>query len=107
MNEVDMFMTSVAQGGTTTPAIPLDGDLLLGTQLPAGLDATAMTILKSLDGVTFQTIYRDGADKTWTVAASKYLDLKSEGIIAKEIKFVFGTAQDPAVTFQVDALRLS
>jgi hypothetical protein len=106
MNNVNFHNADVLVGETTSAVIPLEGDLLLAVSFPAGLDATAFTVLTSVDGVTYQTFYKDGADKSFTCAAQKNVDVSDAKIIAKACKIVLGTAQDPGLTLQATSLAL-
>lgn len=62
----------IASGATTSQPIDLTGNTLCGLKMPAAFTGTALTFsfCEKIDG-TYVTLYKDGADLSVSVAASK------------------------------------
>jgi hypothetical protein len=88
------YITNTIAAGTTSAVIPLRGMWLLRVVLPASFASTSMKIATSdaADG-TFTTIYDAGADKSWTIAASKNVNVSDLRIIANYFQVTFGTSE--------------
>lgn len=93
---------TIANGGTTSAAIPVQRRMVLGLRTPATLTSSAMTFLGSeaFDG-TFAAIYdSDGTQISVAVAASRSIGLHGSEADAVSawpfIKLVFGSAEGGA-----------
>lgn len=104
MRRIKRFTKTIASG-TTTSAIDLDSMMLLAVNCPAGIASTTFTVQTSPDGVTYQTFYKDGANKSYACAASKNVSVADDHIIANFIKIVFGSSETDK-TFDITALRM-
>ncbi len=68
--------TTIASSGTTSEIIDLRGTTLCGIHMPAAFDGTGLSfeIAPSIGG-TYQTMYKNGADRSEIVAPGKYVEL--------------------------------
>jgi|WetSurMetagenome_2_1015567.scaffolds.fasta_scaffold828334_2 hypothetical protein len=90
---LESFQVTIATGGTTSGAANIGGKRLVGIELPSNFIGTTFSLQTSTDGVTFQTMQMAGADKSYTSAASKNVNLASDMIYANYIKMVAGSSQ--------------
>lgn len=105
MGNLNKLIGTIAGSATTSSAFPLDGALLLEVCLDSGFDGTSLTPQTSDDGVTYQTVQKNGADLTWTVAASKNINVAADQIIANYVRYVAGS-QTGATTIISRSLQL-
>lgn len=88
---------TIANGGTVSTAVPLNGGLPVCLQMPAAFTGTSVSFQGSFDGSAFQAVYVSGAAYSETVAASKMIVLDSTMFLGfKEIKVVSGSAEGGA-----------
>jgi hypothetical protein len=88
------YVTDTIASGTDSAVLALNGRWLLRVILPASFASTTMTIAESptSDG-TFTIVYDLGANKSWTIAASKSVNVPDLHIMANFIKVTFGTSE--------------
>lgn len=94
----------IANGGTVSAALQLQGLVLCGIQLPAAFTGTTLTFQASVDGTTFQPVKStaSGTALSYTVAQGTYvaIDPKDfQGI--NYLKVVSGTAEGAARTLNL------
>jgi hypothetical protein len=93
----NIVVASIASGGTTSDMVNLMNRRLLAIQLPAAFTGTALTFQASYDGITFATLYIDGADVSLTVAQGKYVAVDPATFAGVEIlKVISGSAEGAA-----------
>lgn len=85
---------SIANGASESDAVFIHGTTLIGIVMPGSFDGTSLTLHGSLDGVTFQPLYKDGIDMAITVAAGKHVVIQPADLISSEwIKPVASSTQ--------------
>lgn len=95
---------SIANGGTTSAAIPTQGLTLVGIQLPAAFTGTTITFQGSVDGTTYQPVYTttSGTALSYTVAAGHYVAIDPTPFYGLAyIKLVSGSSEGAARSFSV------
>jgi hypothetical protein len=86
-------LVDVSESTTISTVIQLDGQMLLSVTFPGTITSTTFTVYLSPDGVTYSIFYKDGADKSYTCAASKCVDVSADRIIGNYAKIVMGSAE--------------
>lgn len=105
MRVISRFPLTIVSG-TTTAAFELNGSMILAVSCPSGISSTAFSFQTSMDGgATYQAFYKDGADKSYTCAASKNVSVADDHIIASHAKLVMGSSETDK-TFIVTAMRM-
>lgn len=94
---------TVANGGTTTGNINLNGFGMVGVIFPSALTSTSMTFQGSQDGTTFTALYNtDGNALTATVAASRILLFTPGDFVGiNYVRLVLGSAEGAERSLQV------
>ena len=85
--------TTIANGAAASAAIDLAGTTLCGIHLPAAFTGASLsfTAAPTLGG-TYQTLQRNGADLSVTVAQGKYISLTAGDFIGVQfLKIVSGS----------------
>lgn len=104
MASISMYIATIANGTTTSDAIPIDSAVALGLQMPSAFTGTSITYTVSADkGVTYQALYdATGAVAVSTsVAASRSYDLPAELSSWTHFKIVSGSSEGGARTLYV------
>ena len=97
----------IADSATVSSAADLNGTTLVGIDIPAGFDGTAMTFQVSSDGVTYYTYKKlaDGLAVTAVVGANaSYATVPTDFAGYRFIKLVAGTAQTGAITITLKTI---
>lgn len=93
---------TIANGGTTSTVVTVDGKMITGIDLGATLTSTALGIQNSVDGTTYNTAYdTSGNAISWTVAGARYLKFDPPLLGYKNIKLVGGSSEGAARTLTV------
>jgi hypothetical protein len=95
---------AIANGQTSTAAIPTSGLSLVGVQLPAAFTGTTLTFTGSVDGTTYQPVYSttSGTALSYTVAQGHYVAIDPVAFYGLAyIKLVSGSAEGGARAFSV------
>lgn len=87
---------SIANAASLSSAIDLGNAKLVGIQMPAAWTAASLTFQGSWDGVTYADIYDNATERTYTVAASRFLALNvGDWVGIRYIKVRSGTSGTP------------
>jgi hypothetical protein len=108
MSLIDTIKVTVAQGATASSVGDADGGILLRVCLPT-VTSTAFTIQPGHDlggTMTYLTEYIDGADKSFTCASSKSVNVYAAGIVCNKFKIVMGSAEAAARDIYVQVLHI-
>lgn len=95
---------TIANGVTTSAAIPTTGLSLVGVQLPAAFTGTTLTFQGSVDGTTYQPVYSttSGTALSYTVAQGHYVAVDPIPFYGLAyIKLVSGSSEGGARSFSV------
>lgn len=94
---------TIASSGTTSNAIFIGGDSLVGIILPAAITSTTLAIHASHDGTTYNAMYDTAGNAvSLTIAASQHLHLAPATFSsANYIKLVCGSAEGAEREIQV------
>ena len=87
---------TIADGETVSAAVDIGGSTLIGFNLPAGLEGTAISFQASTsEGGTYFGVYDvSGNIISFTIAASRYVSFDYDSLRAvRYIKLVAGTSQ--------------
>jgi hypothetical protein len=91
---------AIANGLTTSGALDLADNTLLGIMMPAAFTGTTLTFTASADGVTYAALYDStGAAVSVTVSTSRYIYI--DPVIfagVRYVKIVSGSAESGART---------
>jgi len=89
---------TIANGGTVSDAIDLEGRGLTAMVMPAAFTGTTITFQGSVDGVTYQALYNaSNSAVSMTVAASRtYLFTPGDFSGIRYLKVVSGSAEGAA-----------
>jgi len=90
----------IANGGTTSPAIPTEGAPLVGVIFPAALTSTTMTftVCNTLSG-TYVPLKNSSGAVSYTVAAGEYMAINASDFYGVTFfKIVLGSAEGAART---------
>lgn len=96
--------TTIANGATTSAAIPTKGLTLVGVQLPAAFTGTTITFTGSVDGTTYQAVKSttSGTALSYTVAQGTYAAIDPIPFYGLAfIKLVSGSSEGGARSFSV------
>ena len=106
MSDLAMWKVTI-NGSGTSPAINLDGMMLISVRCPASIAGANMTILACPEEEgTYLTVYKDGANVSKAIAASKcVMDFIDAKIISNWIKLV-SDQTETAKVFEVVAMPL-
>jgi hypothetical protein len=73
---------TITSGQTESAPVRLFGTTLVALSMPSAFTGASVTIKGSIDGTTFNTIYKDGADFAISVAANKIVVLQPADMAA-------------------------
>lgn len=95
----------IQNGDTASGVVNLAGFKLCGLRMPSAFTGSTVTIqsAKTPDG-TFQTVYKNGAELTISVAASKKVALDPADFAGDQFIKVVGSAQAAERTIGIDAI---
>lgn len=110
MSHIDTLKVTVDITGSTTVSsvANADGGMLLRVSVP-DITSTAFTIQTGVDvggTMTYQTEYIAGADKSYTVADNKNVNIAADQIICNEFRLVMGSEEAADCDIYVQVLRL-
>lgn len=84
----------IANGGTTSGAVPVNGKMIAGIDLGPTLTGTSLGILNAIDGLNYRAAYDNtGAAISWTVAGNRYLKFDPPLLGYVSIKLLSGSAE--------------
>ena len=85
----------IASGQTTSAAIDLGDQIIVGIQIPSAFTGVALTFQAAYDNATFVAVTdKSGAAYSVTVAASKYVSLSPLDLAGvRYVKFVSGASE--------------
>lgn len=74
--QIDYESATISSGQTTSAAKQIFGTTLCGIIIPSSFTGTSLKFQASADGTNFFNMYKDGADFSVSVAASKFIILQ-------------------------------
>lgn len=101
LGQVLQSSVAIANGGTTSAAIPTQGLSLVGIFLPAALTSTTLTFTAcATEGGTYEPMYsKAGTALSYTVGTSRYLTIDPSDFAGVPFfKMVLGSAEIAART---------
>lgn len=95
MSILDKRTLTIASSGTTSNAIDVRDNAIVGLIMPAAMTGATLTVQFSIDNSTFSTVYDTAGNAlTITVTASAYIGLfLSDFVGAGWVKFVSASAE--------------
>jgi len=105
-----LYLTAtIASSGTTSDEIDLSDSTLCGIIIPSAITGATMTVTASpTSGGTFSTVYKDGADLSFTIAASKYVVMQPADFAGcKYIKLVSASSEGAERSITVVTRKMS
>lgn len=98
----------VANGGTESTSIDLNGHVLIGVDVPGTVTSTTAELQTSLDGSTWKPVYdREGNKYTLALSATRYIALPPGDIAGlPNVRLKTGSAEGAARTFKLVARKL-
>lgn len=92
----------IANGGTTSGAVSVNGKMITGIDLGPTLTGTALSISNSVDGTNYRAAYDStGTAVSWTVAGARYLKFDPPLLGYISIKLISGSAEGADRTLTV------
>lgn len=98
----------VANGGTESAIVALNGHVIVGIAVPAAITSTTAELQTTIDGSTWLPIYdRLGTKYTLDLVAGRYIALPPGEIAGlHNVRIKTGTAEGAARTFQLVLRKL-
>jgi len=106
-SRIDYETVTIAESGTVSTAIQLDGVVPIGIIIPAAFTGTAMKFQFSHDDSTYTALYNtSGSEVSITVGTSRWIGLDKEDFIgAKSFKCVSGSSEAAERTVTIVMMR--
>lgn len=93
---IDVLTATIANGASLSGVVDLGGRKLVAIDMPAAWTAANLTFQASCDGVTYDDLYDGAAERTLTVAASRYqAQVISDWVGIRFLKLRSGTSGVP------------
>jgi len=98
----------VANGGTESSPTDLNGQVLIGVDVPAAVTSTTAELQTSIDNSTWKPVYdREGNKYTLALGASRYIALPPGDIAGlHNVRLKTGSAEGAARTFKLVLRKL-